>query len=498
MSSILHRSVCDLLGCALPIVLAGMGGVARSELVAAVTAAGGFGFLGMVREPPALIRSEVESLRGRGVERFGVNIIPAATDRALLDAQLLACIDLGVPVICLFWDAPLKLVARLRAEGVIVVCQVGSLAEARAVEQAGAQVIIAQGVEAGGHVRGDRPLYDLLPEIAGETELPVLAAGGLADGADLATVLSLGAQGAVYGTALIATPESFAHDFHKQRLIAASGDDTVLTDAFHINWPRGAKVRVLANSVTRGERGDAFTDDRTVIGDEAGRPIYLFSTDSPLRSMTGAFESMALYAGAGVGRLTAIVGAAERVRAIAAEASGLLAANAAAAPEVGELASPACFAHEMDDRYMGFASRAELLPALNELLEAERAGARVTLRTAREIVEPDLNALVMAIHRDEARWCGVLTKAILQLQGAPSQKTGAFHDKAMAITDIPARLAFLNRGQGWVARKLKALLPMVRNENIHADLAAMLDSHERNIERVASRLPETASTGARA
>ena len=168
-----------------------------------------------------------------------------------------------------------------------------------------------------------------MPEIVAETGLPVLAAGGLVDGADLATVLSLGAQGAVFGTALIATPESFAHGYHKQRLIDAGDGDTVLTDAFHINWPRGAKVRVLANSVTRGERGDPFSETRTIIGDEAGRPIYLFSTDLPLRSMTGEFEAMALYAGTGVGRVTAIVGAAERVRAIAAEASRLLDANAA-------------------------------------------------------------------------------------------------------------------------------------------------------------------------
>ena len=152
MATILHKPVCDLLGCTYPIVLAGMGGVARSELVAAVTKAGGFGFLGMVRAPVTLIRSEVEALRTRNVQRFGVNLIPAATERALLDAQVLACIELGVPVVGLFWDVPLPLVQRLRDAEIIVVCQVGSLAEARAAEHAGAQVLgIVQGVEAGGH-----------------------------------------------------------------------------------------------------------------------------------------------------------------------------------------------------------------------------------------------------------------------------------------------------------------------------------------------------------
>jgi nitronate monooxygenase len=177
-------------------------------------------------------------------------------------------------------------------------------------------VVIAQRVEAGGHVRGDRPLHDLIPEIVAETELPVLAAGGLVDGADLATVLSLGAQGAVFGTAFIAPPESFAHDYHKRRLIDAQDGDTVLTDLFHINRPQGAKVRALANSATRGERGDPFGAERTVVGHDAGRPTYLFSTESPLRLMTGEFEAMVLDAdaGAGVGRVTALVGAAEHHR----------------------------------------------------------------------------------------------------------------------------------------------------------------------------------------
>jgi nitronate monooxygenase len=488
MATILHRPVCDLLGCTYPIVQAGMGGVARSELVVAVTKAGGFGFLGMVREPTDLIRAEVEALRSRGIERFGVNLIPAATERVLLDAQVLTCIEVGVPVVSLFWDVPLSLVRRLCDAGIVVACQTGSLAEARAMEDAGAQILIAQGIEAGGHVRGDLPLNDLLPGIVEQTEVPVLAAGGLTNGADLATMLSLGAQGGVFGTALIATREAFAHDYHKQRLVDADGEDTILTDAFHINWPRGAKVRVLANSVTRGKRGDPFSTPRTIIGDEAGRPIYLFSTDSPLRSMTGDFEAMALYAGKGVARVSGIASATERVCTIAAEAMSLLDAGVPSQGAPIELASPACCAHEMDDRYMGFAGCDTLLPALNELLEAERAGARVMLRTASEAPEA-LKSLVMAIHRDKVRWCGVLTRAVHRLEGVPSRKTGALHEQAMTIADIPERLAFLNRGQGWVARKLKMLLPTIRDETIHADLAVMLASHESDISLVTAELP---------
>ena len=437
-----------------------MGGVARSELVAAVSAAGAFGFLGMVREPIARIQSEVEALRRRGFERFGVNLIPAATGRELLEAQVSACIELNVPVIGLYWDVSFALIRRLRDAGIIVACQVGALAEARSVEHAGAHIIIAQGFEAGGHVRGGCPLDELIPDIASQTTLPVLAAGGLVDGADLVTVLALGAQGAVFGTALIATEESFAHEYHKQRLVEAATEDTVLTDAFHINWPHGAKARVLANSVTRGERGDPFDKRRTVIGDDEGRPIYLFSTDSPLRSMTGDFEAMALYAGAGVGRISAVQPAADKIYAIATQAANLCASGASQSLERPEFASPACLAHEMDDGYMGYSTRDELLLALNELLEAERAGARVTLRMTQEAPQA-LKTMMVGLQRDEARWCGVLTKSIQHLQGTHSAKTGAFYEKAMAISDVAERLAFLNRGQGWVVRKLEGLLPRI-------------------------------------
>jgi len=487
MTTPLHRPVCDLLGCRYPLVLAGMGGVARAELVTAVSRAGGFGFLGMVREPVARIRAEVATVRAAGVERFGVNLIPAGTDPALLEAQIETLIALAVPVAGLFWDVPAPLVGRLRAAGLRVVCQVGSVDEAQAAEAAGADALIAQGVEAGGHVRGAQPLHALLAELTPAVSVPVLTAGGLADGADVATVLALGAQGAVFGTALIATKESFAHDYHKQRLVTATAADTLLTEDFHINWPPGAKVRVLANSVTRGARGDPFAGTRTVIGEEEGRPIYLFSTDSPLRSMTGDFEAMALYAGTGVGRIDAIVAAGERLARIVAEAEALLAVEAAPAAEAASLSSPACFAAEADPQYMGEIGRDELLAVLNELLEAERAGARVALHTVRD-APAELTPLVRAIQHDEARWCALLTQSIQHLGGTPSRRTGDFHDKAMAIEDLPARLAFLNRGQRWVVRKLQALLPRVIDPQLQAGLGAMMAAHEANIARVTAAL----------
>lgn len=142
-------------------------------------------------------------------------------------------------------------------------------------------------------------------------------------------------------------------------------------------------------------------------------------------------------------------------------------------------------------------SRNELLAALNELLEAERAGARVTLHTAHE-APAHSKPLIMDVHHDEARWCAVLAKAIRHYLGEPSMLTGAFYDKAIAIPDLSERLRFLNRGQGWVVRRLETLLPGIEEASIRADLQAMLDSHKANIERVNVHLAPAARGAAAA
>ncbi len=143
--------------------------------------------------------------------------------------------------------------------------------------------------------------------------------------------------------------------------------------------------------------------------------------------------------------------------------------------------SPACSMHEAPDAYMGYAAAPELHDFLNELLEAERAGARVTLESARAAHEVRFADLLRAIHRDEARWCAMLARHLEARGATPSTKVGAFYDKAMAIADLRERIVFLNRGQGWVARKLREMLPRVRDEALRADLAQMLGSHESNI-----------------
>jgi hypothetical protein len=137
--------------------------------------------------------------------------------------------------------------------------------------------------------------------------------------------------------------------------------------------------------------------------------------------------------------------------------------------------------HEADDAYMGYAGKDELIAFLNELHEAERAGARITLANARAAGGGPIAELMRTVQRDEARWCAMLARHLRALGAEPSSKTGAFYGKAMAITNLKDRIIFLNRGQGWVVRKLREILPRIRDNRLHADLSDMLRSYEANI-----------------
>lgn len=326
----LSNPLTRLLGCDVPVLLAGMGGVAHWELAAAVANAGGYGMLGMVREPVSLIESEVKALRAATDRPFAVNLIPAATNSTLLDAQMACCLDLAVPAFTFFWDVVPDAVARAKHAGALVLHQVGSVEAARQAEAAGVDVLIAQGVGAGGHVHGRRATWDLSAEILNQTRLPVVASGGLATGSHLAEALAMGLSGIQCGTAFLATSEAYAHPYHKDRVVQAQPGDTVLTDVFVLNWPKGAAVRVLQNSVTQGLEGrylghDPETLPREPIAWDNGQPLLRFSTDSPMRDTTGDLEAMALYAGDGVGAIGAVVPAAQRLAEIVTEARAALA-----------------------------------------------------------------------------------------------------------------------------------------------------------------------------
>ncbi|MFT3673478.1 NAD(P)H-dependent flavin oxidoreductase [Aestuariivirga sp.] len=328
-SSLLQTPLCGLLGCKFPILLAGMGGVSRHELAAAVANAGGYVMLGMVREDPALIAREIGLLQQATTKSFAVNIIPSATEPKLLDMQIDTCVELGVKAFTLFWDIVPSAVARVKEHGCLVLHQVGTTLAAQEAQDCGVDVIIAQGLEAGGHIHGRTGLLSLVSDVVSKTRLPVVASGGIATGAGIAAALAAGAQGVQCGTAFLATTESFAHDYHKQRIVVAGADSTVLTDIYVLNWPAHAAVRVLENSVTRALGHNLLGHDperleRKVIAHEAERPLFLYSTDSPLRNTYGNLEAMPIYAGQGAPAITAVISAAERLHQLVSEAENCL------------------------------------------------------------------------------------------------------------------------------------------------------------------------------
>jgi hypothetical protein len=150
------------------------------------------------------------------------------------------------------------------------------------------------------------------------------------------------------------------------------------------------------------------------------------------------------------------------------------------AEEKTEYSSPACGMHEADNAYMGFAAREELVALLNELLAAERAGTKVATVSRPNTPEP-LGRFLQRLARDDARCCVMLAEHIARMGGAPTTEIGSLYRSAMAIPDIRLRLVHINHGQGWVVRRLKEMLPRIRDDRLHADLSEMLRAHERNI-----------------
>src|ERR1051326_783906 len=204
----LRTPLCDQLGIDVPILSAGMGSLAGPDLVAAVSEAGGFGVLGVSGASPGVVRERIGSTRALTKRPFGVNVIIddvgraiSEEDRELVRAEVVSAVDERVAAIVLFWGDPAPFVDIAHERGVIVLAQVGSLAEAESAAAAGVDAVIAQGVEAGGHVRGTTSIWELLPAVVtAVSPLPVLASGGIGDGAGVARAIALGAQGGSLGT----------------------------------------------------------------------------------------------------------------------------------------------------------------------------------------------------------------------------------------------------------------------------------------------------------
>jgi nitronate monooxygenase len=242
------------LGIEYPIFSVGFGEGATPELVAAVSNAGGCGVLGGC--PPDEIRKRIAAVRQLTDRPFGQNVIIANNDYTGVveedqhydRVRVEAAVAENVPLLVLFWGDPSYFVRQAHEAGTRVFIQTGSVDEAVRAANAGVDAVIAQGVEAGGHVRATDSLWDVLPHVVkAVAPLPVIASGAIGDGAGIARALQLGAQGVSLGTRFVACDEAWIHPTYKQKVVESTSADTLLVpDLFDVGWP-GAPHRVLRN-----------------------------------------------------------------------------------------------------------------------------------------------------------------------------------------------------------------------------------------------------------
>jgi NAD(P)H-dependent flavin oxidoreductase YrpB (nitropropane dioxygenase family) len=332
----IHTRLTSEYGLATPFVSAGMGFLALPPLAAAVSNAGGLGMLAPGAVPPPVLREIIRATRQLTSGPFGVDFIVETTGFGPLTVEqhVDVCIEEQVPVVVFFWNLPpVSWIKRLKDAGTKVWLQTGSVEGARESVDAGMDAIVAQGSEAGGHNRASAALFTLLPAIAQAVTVPVLAAGGIADGRGVAAALALGAEGVWVGTRLIASHEAHAHEEYKRRVVAARESDIARTCIFGPEWP-DAPMRVIRNRVVQEWEGrDAHTppqpDPPQFIGTtHLGTYEYRmpkFAAILPTPQTSGDFEEMCLAAGESAGLVHEIKPAGQIVREIMEEAERVIA-----------------------------------------------------------------------------------------------------------------------------------------------------------------------------
>ena len=296
-----------LLGATAPLQLAAMPGVSTTDLVAAVATAGGVGMLPATMLSPRSLAASIEDLLAKTSGAFGVNFLLPFLDR---DCLTLAAKSSRL-VEFFYGDPDPVLVDLVHEEDALVSWQVGSLAEAVAAERAGCDLVVTQGTEAGGHVRGETSLLPLLSQVLPVLQVPVVAAGGISTARDLAAVLACGASGARIGTRFVASAESGAHPLYVEALIAASAADTCLTEDFSVMWPN-APHRVLRSAVAAASALSVDNVGEMRFGDHVV-PVPRFSVLCPSADATGHIDAMALYAGESVSNVHTVEPAADIV-----------------------------------------------------------------------------------------------------------------------------------------------------------------------------------------
>lgn len=234
--------ITQLLGIKYPVIQGGMAWVAEHHLAAAVSEAGGLGLLGGANAPGEVIREEIRKTRKLTDKPFGVNVMlmsPHAQDVARV------VVEESVSVVTTGAGNPEKFMEEWKRAGIKVIPVVASVALAKRMERSGADGVVAEGYESGGHI-GEATTMTLVPQVADAVSIPVIAAGGIADGRGLAAALMLGAEAVQMGTRFVAAREAVVHENYKKRIIQAKDIDTAVTGRSH-----GHPIRCLRNQMTR-------------------------------------------------------------------------------------------------------------------------------------------------------------------------------------------------------------------------------------------------------
>jgi NAD(P)H-dependent flavin oxidoreductase YrpB (nitropropane dioxygenase family) len=316
---VLKTRITEQYGIKVPFINAGMAFIATAPLAQAVCRAGGMGMLGIAAMPPDTLQAAIRDLKAVSPACFGVDIVPRFSGIEHIEL----CVMEKVPVVVFFWDDPPdEWLSRLRAAGARIWFQVGSVDEAKAAFRRGANALVVQGSEAGGHNRAAAATFSLLPAVVDAVpSVPIVAAGGIADGRTVAAALALGADAVWVGTRLLASFEANAHPQYKERVVAAGVGDTARHLIFGPEFPDAA-TRGLRNRIVREwERRDdpppykiIPDSELPVIGQARfyGQefPMKRYCGFPPTPQFTGDFEEMSLLAGESVGQTKRLMSAA--------------------------------------------------------------------------------------------------------------------------------------------------------------------------------------------
>jgi NAD(P)H-dependent flavin oxidoreductase YrpB (nitropropane dioxygenase family) len=327
-TNVLATPLCNQLGIQLPIVQAPIGSAATPGLAAAVAEAGGLGMLALTWVTPQEAADRIRQVRQLTDRPVGVNLVLEFP----IGDLLAACLAEGAPIVSSFWGDPAPVTGPIHAAGALHLHTVGTAEEARRAVDAGVDVVVAQGWEAGGHVWGQVTTMALVPEVVDAVApVPVIAAGGIGDGRGLAAVLALGAQAGWLGTRFLTATEAATHQVYRHQVLDAGPQDTVYTRCFDGGWPDAPHRAIRNTTITAWEAAGSPSapsrpgEGAVVATDRHGRPQRRYGDMIPLPGMTGELEAMALYAGQSVGVVHEVAPAAQIVATIATQAARILA-----------------------------------------------------------------------------------------------------------------------------------------------------------------------------